>query len=64
MLYGSPGTGKSTMIAAIVDVELTVVRDNTQLRKLLSNTTSRSVIAIEDIDCSLDLTGERDKNKY
>ena len=52
------------MIAAIVDVELTVVRDNTQLRKLLSNTTSRSVIAIEDIDCSLDLTGERDKNKY
>ncbi|XP_057517857.1 AAA-ATPase At3g28540-like [Amaranthus tricolor] len=30
------------MIAAIVDVELTVVRDNTQLRKLLSNTTSRS----------------------
>ncbi|KAJ6744302.1 BCS1 AAA-TYPE ATPASE [Salix purpurea] len=65
LLFGPPGTGKSTMIAAmanllnydIYDLELTAVKDNTELRKLLIDTTSRSIIVIEDIDCSLDLTG-------
>ncbi|EXB29787.1 Mitochondrial chaperone BCS1 [Morus notabilis] len=69
LLYGPPGTGKSTMVAAIAnlldydvyDLELTAVRDNTELRRLLIETTSKSVIVIEDIDCSLDLTGERKK---
>ncbi|KAL5221250.1 hypothetical protein ABZP36_025963 [Zizania latifolia] len=67
LLYGPPGTGKSTMIAAmanyldydIYDVELTVVNNNNDLRKLLIETTSKSIIVIEDIDCSLDLTGDR-----
>ncbi|KAJ0104783.1 hypothetical protein Patl1_17890 [Pistacia atlantica] len=67
LLYGPPGTGKSTMIAAmanllnydVYDLELTAVKDNTELRKLLIETTSKSIIVIEDIDCSLDLTGER-----
>jgi AAA+ superfamily predicted ATPase len=70
LLYGPPGTGKSTMIAAmanllyydVYDLELTAVKDNTELRKLLIETTSKSIIIIEDIDCSLDLTGQR-KNK-
>lgn len=43
LLYGPPGTGKSTMVAATVnllnfdvyDLELTAVKDNTELRKLL-----------------------------
>ncbi|KAL3573733.1 hypothetical protein D5086_024346 [Populus alba] len=69
LLYGPPGTGKSTMIAAmanllkydIYDLELTSVKDNTELRKLLIETSSRSIIVIEDIDCSLDLTGQRKK---
>ncbi|KAM1789076.1 hypothetical protein ACFX11_039270 [Malus domestica] len=69
LLYGPPGTGKSTMIAAmanllgydIYDLELTAVKDNTELRKLLIETTSKSIIVIEDIDCSLDLTGQRKK---
>ncbi|CAK7322908.1 unnamed protein product [Dovyalis caffra] len=69
LLYGPPGTGKSTMIAAmanllnydVYDLELTAVRDNTELRKLLIETTSKSIIVIEDIDCSLDLTGQRNK---
>ncbi|XP_073284120.1 AAA-ATPase At3g28580-like [Primulina huaijiensis] len=69
LLYGPPGTGKSTMIAAmanfldydVYDFELTSVKNNTELRKLLAETTSRSIIVIEDIDCSLDLTGERKK---
>lgn len=71
LLYGPPGTGKSTMIAAMAnflgydlyDLELTAVRDNTDLRKLLIETSSKSIIVIEDIDCSVDLTGQRKKKK-
>ncbi|OEL14085.1 AAA-ATPase, partial [Dichanthelium oligosanthes] len=43
----------------IYNVELTTVSNNNDLRKLLMETTSKSIIIIEDIDCSLDLTGER-----
>ncbi|KAL0421859.1 UNVERIFIED_CONTAM: AAA-ATPase ASD, mitochondrial [Sesamum latifolium] len=71
LLYGPPGTGKSTMIAAmanlldydVYDLELTSVKDNTELRRLLTETTAKSIIVIEDIDCSLDLTGQRTKRK-
>ncbi|KMT10434.1 hypothetical protein BVRB_5g115600 [Beta vulgaris subsp. vulgaris] len=71
LLYGPPGTGKSTMIAAmanlleydVYDLELNAVQNNTQLRKLLINTNSRAIIAIEDIDCALNLTGKRDTKK-
>ncbi|KAI3828641.1 hypothetical protein L1987_02749 [Smallanthus sonchifolius] len=66
-----PGTGKSSMIAAIAnlleydiyDLELASVKDNTDLRKLLIETSSKSIIVIEDIDCSLDLTGQRKEKK-
>ncbi|CBI34993.3 unnamed protein product, partial [Vitis vinifera] len=65
------GYKKSVMIAAmanllnydIYDLELTSVKDNTELRKLLIETTSKSILVIEDIDCSLDLTGQRKKKK-
>ncbi|KAJ4974173.1 hypothetical protein NE237_007347 [Protea cynaroides] len=71
LLYGPPGTGKSSMIAAmanfldydIYDLELTTVKDNTELRKLLIEISSKSVVVIEDIDCSLDLTGQRRDRK-
>ncbi|KAK1430746.1 hypothetical protein QVD17_13712 [Tagetes erecta] len=71
LLHGPPGTGKSSMIAAmanfleydIYDLELTSVKDNTDLRKLLIETSSKSIIVIEDIDCSLDLTGQRKEKK-
>ncbi|KAJ1443695.1 P-loop containing nucleoside triphosphate hydrolase [Sesbania bispinosa] len=71
LLYGPPGTGKSTMIAAmanfmnydVYDLELTAVKDNTELRKLLIETSSRAIIVVEDIDCSLDLTGQRKMKK-
>ncbi|KAK4417451.1 AAA-ATPase ASD, mitochondrial [Sesamum alatum] len=51
LLYGPPGTGKSTMIAAmanllkydVYDLELTAVKDNTELRKLLIDTASKSI---------------------
>ncbi|KAL0800111.1 hypothetical protein Bca101_055286 [Brassica carinata] len=60
-------TGKSTMIAAmanllnysIYDLELTSVHNNLDLKKLLTATFSRSIIVIEDIDCSVNLTGNR-----
>ncbi|XP_068345312.1 AAA-ATPase At3g28510-like [Pyrus communis] len=69
LLYGPPGIGKSTMIAAMAnllgynlyDLELTSVKNNIELRKLLLETSNKSVIMIEDIDCSFDLTGQRSK---
>lgn len=69
LLYGPPGTGKSSMIAAmanlldydVYDLELTAVKENTELRRLLLDTSSKSIIVIEDIDCSIDLTGQRGK---
>ncbi|KAL0456405.1 UNVERIFIED_CONTAM: AAA-ATPase [Sesamum latifolium] len=67
LLYGPPGTGKSTMIAAmanflhydVYDLELTAVKDNTELRKLMIEISKRAIVVIEDIDCSLDITGKR-----
>jgi hypothetical protein len=69
LLYSTPGTGKSTMIVVVAnyldydvyDIKLTSVRTNTDLRKLFIETTSKSITAIEDIDCSLDLTSKRKK---
>jgi hypothetical protein len=71
LLYGPPGTGKSTMIAAmanfmdydVYDLELTAVKNNTELRKLFIETKGKSIIVVEDIDCSVDLTGKRKVNK-
>ncbi|CAI9109347.1 OLC1v1009151C1 [Oldenlandia corymbosa var. corymbosa] len=71
LLYGPPGTGKSTMIAAmanlldydIYDLELTSVKENAELKQLLIETSTKSIIVIEDIDCSLNLTGTRKKNE-
>lgn len=69
LLHGPPGTGKSSLIAAmanflsydVYDLELTHVRSNGDLRKMLLRTTSKSIIVIEDIDCSLDLANSRAK---
>lgn len=63
LLYGPPGTGKSSMIGAmanhlkydIYDLELTEVKSNCELRNLLIQTTDRSILVIEDIDCTVDL---------
>ncbi|XP_049397648.1 AAA-ATPase At5g57480-like isoform X1 [Solanum stenotomum] len=70
LLYGPPGTGKSSMIAAmanflgydIYDLELTEVHTNSELRKLLMKTSSKSIIVIEDIDCSINLTNRKNNS--
>ncbi|CAI0418640.1 unnamed protein product [Linum tenue] len=60
LLYGPPGTGKSTLIAAmanylkfdIYDLELSSVYSNSDLKRVLLSTSNRSILVIEDIDCS------------
>ncbi|XP_057530455.1 AAA-ATPase At5g17760-like [Amaranthus tricolor] len=63
LLYGPPGTGKSSLIAAmanhlkfdIYDLQLSSVINDSALRRLLLFTTNKSILVIEDIDCSLRL---------
>lgn len=58
LLYGSSGTGKSSFAAAmasfmcydVYDVDLSRVADDSDLKSLLLQTTSKSVILIEDLD--------------
>ncbi|KAL8524579.1 hypothetical protein ACS0TY_014252 [Phlomoides rotata] len=67
LLYGPPGMGKSTMIAVmtnflhygVYDLELTTVKDNTTLRELILDISIRSIVLIEDIDCTLEITRKR-----
>ncbi|KAE8687942.1 putative inactive leucine-rich repeat receptor-like protein kinase [Hibiscus syriacus] len=69
LLYGPPGTGKSSLIAAmanylkfdVYDLELTSIYDNSELRRLLVSTKNRSMVVIEDIDCSIDLQNRQDE---
>ncbi|KAL5713192.1 hypothetical protein ACHQM5_015294 [Ranunculus cassubicifolius] len=61
LLYGPPGTGKSSLIAAmanhlnfnIYDLELTSIKSNSELRRMLLETKNRSILVIEDIDCTV-----------
>ncbi|CAN4087362.1 unnamed protein product [Withania somnifera] len=70
LLYGPPGTGKSSLIAAmanhlnydIYDLDLTEVRSNSNLRLL--GMSGRSILVIEDIDCSIKLNNrEKEEEK-
>jgi chaperone BCS1 len=63
LLYGPPGAGKSSLIAAmanylkfdIYDLELTDVKQNSELRQLLLKTANQSILVVEDIDCTIEL---------
>ncbi|XP_066312203.1 AAA-ATPase At3g50940-like [Miscanthus floridulus] len=60
LIHGPPGTGKSSLVAAIsshlhfdvYDLDLGAVRSNTELRKLLIRMKNRSILLIEDVDCA------------
>lgn len=62
LLYGPPGTGKSSLVAAmanylkfdVYDLDLKEVQCNSDLRRLLIGTDNRSILVIEDIDCSFE----------
>ncbi|CAH9132056.1 unnamed protein product [Cuscuta epithymum] len=63
LLYGPPGTGKSSLIAAmanylkfsIYELDLSCLRSNSDLQELLPTTKNKSILVVEDIDCSIDL---------
>ncbi|AES66665.2 putative ATPase, AAA-type, core, AAA-type ATPase domain-containing protein [Medicago truncatula] len=72
LLYGPPGTGKSSLIAAmanylnydIFDLDLTDVGDNKSLKQLIIGMSNRSILVIEDIDCTINLQNrEEDENE-
>ncbi|XP_047315666.1 AAA-ATPase At2g46620-like [Impatiens glandulifera] len=58
LLYGPSGTGKSSFVAAmakflsydVYDVDLSRISDDSDLKKLLLQTTAKSLIVIEDLD--------------
>ncbi|OMO60449.1 hypothetical protein CCACVL1_24140 [Corchorus capsularis] len=72
LLYGPPGTGKSSLVAAmanylkfnVYDLELSSIYNNSNLRRLLVSTRNRSIIVIEDIDCSIDLEDRQAKGRH
>ncbi|GLT88106.1 hypothetical protein SLE2022_061450 [Rubroshorea leprosula] len=67
LLHGPPGTGKSSLVAAIAnhlrcniyDLQLQRVRSDAELRRILTFTTSRSILLVEDIDCSTKASRDR-----
>ncbi|KAK4413236.1 AAA-ATPase [Sesamum alatum] len=72
LLYGPPGTGKSSLVAAmanylkfhVYDLELASLHSNAELRRLLVTTKNRSILVIEDIDCSINLENREDGGEY
>lgn len=60
LLYGPPGTGKSSMIAAMANylkfdlynLDLATFSSDSELMSALHETSSRSLIVVEDIDCN------------
>ncbi|PNT75003.1 hypothetical protein BRADI_1g26126v3 [Brachypodium distachyon] len=69
LLYGPPGTGKSSLVAAMAnyvrfnlyDLDLSGVYDNSTLQRLLIDMPNKSVLVIEDIDCSFDTMSREDR---
>ncbi|KAK9184401.1 hypothetical protein WN943_024751 [Citrus x changshan-huyou] len=47
----------------VCDLELTTLRDNTKLRNVLIATENKSILAVEDIDCSINLQGRHSQAK-
>ncbi|XVF62175.1 hypothetical protein PTKIN_Ptkin08bG0195900 [Pterospermum kingtungense] len=71
LLYGPPGTGKSSLIAAmanylefdIYNLNLSSVSSDYFLQNLLLSMANRSILVIEDIDCSIKLQNREAENE-
>lgn len=71
LFYGPPGTGKSSLVAAmanylkfdVYDLDLREVQCNSDLRRLLIGSSNRSILVIEDIDCSVGLQNRDSGNE-
>ncbi|XP_010431485.1 PREDICTED: AAA-ATPase At1g43910-like [Camelina sativa] len=71
LLYGPPGTGKSSLVAAIAnhmnysiyDLQIQSVKGDAMLRQILTSTENRSILLIEDLDCSGADASCRNENK-
>ncbi|GLT39237.1 hypothetical protein SLA2020_134420 [Shorea laevis] len=63
LLYGPPGTGKSSLIAAmanhlnfnIYNLNLSSIKSDSVLEDLLLRVSNRSIIVVEDVDCTIKL---------
>lgn len=70
LLHGPPGTGKSSLVAAMAnylrfnlyDLDLSEVRFNSALQRLLIAMPNKSILVIEDIDCCFDAKSREDPN--
>jgi len=70
LLYGPPGSGKSSLIAAmanylkfdIYDLDLSSICSDSALRRILASTSNRSIVVIEDIDCSAELEDREEED--
>lgn len=71
LLYGPPGTGKSSLVAAmanylhfdIYDLELGELSSNAELRRLLIAMPNRSIVVVEDIDCTVEFQDRSSQSK-
>ena len=73
MIYGPPSTCKSTLIAAMANhlkfdiyfFDISNIKSDSMLRKILLSASNRSMIVIEDIDCArLEKRGEEKEDSY
>ncbi|KAL5173240.1 Protein HYPER-SENSITIVITY-RELATED 4 [Glycine soja] len=71
LMHGPPGTGKSSLIAAmanylkfdVYDLELTELQVNSELRRLLIGMANRSILVVEDIDCTAEFHDRRTRSR-
>ncbi|BAF21705.1 AAA-ATPase At3g50940 [Oryza sativa Japonica Group] len=68
LLHGPPGTGKSSLVAAMAnhlrfnlyDLDLSEVHSNSALQRLLIGMTNRCILIVEDIDCCFSARSRED----
>ncbi|XP_068307557.1 AAA-ATPase At3g50940-like [Pyrus communis] len=71
LLYGPPGTGKSSLIVAtanylkfdVYDLELSSMHMDLELKNILLSTEHRSILVVEDIDCSIDMQNQESEEQ-